>query len=62
MPACLIRIADRCRGHGGLVAEDVKAVLEHGFVSPAGDSLASQGNRVVTIDWRPLSLSGGDQD
>jgi hypothetical protein len=40
---------------GVLLPGDVKTVLEHGFVQPerAMSATASQGNRVVTIDWRP---------
>jgi hypothetical protein len=40
---------------GVLLPGDDKTVLEHGFALPEGamSATASQGNRVVTIDWRP---------
>jgi hypothetical protein len=49
---------ERVLGHGvlGLLPEhDIRVVLQHGYQAPAQASTATatQGNRVVSIDWRP---------
>ena len=38
-----------------LIPDDVKTVLEHGFVSPENvmTATATIGNRIVSIDWKP---------